>query len=139
MFFHCHKPGHVIANCLTLKRKEQQQSSPSAPRAKGIGVVQAERCLNIDAGDSEIDACFKPFIFDGLVWLTGEAGNQRQVSIMPNTGGSQSVILVGALPFSEHSACGYRAVLCGIEMGYRPQPVHRIHLLSKLIKVDSKL
>lgn len=104
--FYCHKPGHVIANFLTLKRKEQQQPSPSAPQLKGIGLITNELCINGD-----IDVCFKPFIFDGLVSLTGEADDRRPVRILRDTGGSQSVILASALPFSECSACGYRAVL----------------------------
>lgn len=109
--FYCHKPGHVIANCLTLKRKEQQQPSPSAPQPKGIGLNKNEPCINGDFSDSDIDVCFKPFIFDGLVSLTGEADDRRPVRILRDTGGSQSVILASALPFSECSACGYRAVL----------------------------
>lgn len=48
-------------------------------------------------------------------------------------GFTKSEFLVGALPFSDHSACGHRAVLRGIEMGYSPQPVHHIHVQSKLI------
>ena len=105
--FYCHKPGHVIANCLTLKRKEQQQPSPGAPQPKGIGLIKNAPCINGDFSDSDIDVCFKPFIFDGLVSLTGEADDQRPVCILRDTSGSQSVILASALPFSELSACGY--------------------------------
>ena len=45
----------------------------------------------------------------------------------------QSVILSSALPFSEQSSCGYGTVLRGIEMGYIPRPVHRVHIKSRLI------
>ncbi len=32
--FYCHKPGHLISNCLSLKRK--QQSTPSVTQPKGV-------------------------------------------------------------------------------------------------------
>uniref|UniRef100_A0A3Q3MQZ4 Gypsy retrotransposon integrase-like protein 1 n=1 Tax=Mastacembelus armatus TaxID=205130 RepID=A0A3Q3MQZ4_9TELE len=53
--------------------------------------------------------------------------------MLRDTGGSQSVILSNALPFSPKSACGYSAILRGIEMGYTPKPVHMIHITSKLV------
>ena len=65
--------------------------------------------------------------------LTGEDGDQHPVRILRDTGGSQSVILASVLLFSEHSACGYRAVLRGIEMEYVPQPVHLVNVKSKLV------
>lgn len=37
--FYCHKPGHVIANCLTLKHKEQTRAKQSSP-PKGIGLIK---------------------------------------------------------------------------------------------------
>lgn len=37
--FYCHKTGHVIANCLALKQKEQN-SSPAKP--KGVGVTRSK-------------------------------------------------------------------------------------------------
>ena len=36
--FYCHKPGHVIANCLTLKHKEQIKTKQPTP-PKGIGLT----------------------------------------------------------------------------------------------------
>lgn len=130
--FYCHKPGHVIANCMTLKRKEQPQNM-SQP--KGIGLIKAESSTipASDTDDSEIDPCFRPFVFDGFIYLTGESADQRPVHILRDTGGSQSVIVASALPFSEQSACGYGSILRGIEMGYIPRSVHNVHVQSKLI------
>lgn len=127
--FYCHKPGHVIANSLALKCKEQQQPPQSVQRPKGIGLIKA--CVHSDLCNNETpDACFKPFIFDGLVSLNGKPADQRPVLILRDTGGSQSVILSRALLFSEQSACGYGSVLCGIEMGYIPRPVQCVHVQS---------
>lgn len=130
--FYCHKPGHVIADCRTYKRKSQPPS-PQRAQPKGIGLIKVEPRTPFSAPGKEIDSCFKPFVFDGLVSLTGEPAAQRPVRILRDTGGSHSVILASALPFSKQSACGYGAVLRGIEMGYSPTPVHRIHVQSPLV------
>ncbi|KAI3355662.1 hypothetical protein L3Q82_004257 [Scortum barcoo] len=133
--YYCHKTGHVIANCLLLKRKEQQQTPPGAQRPKGIGLINSDPpILPIELCEDEApDPCFQPFVFDGLVSLTGEPNDQKPVRILRDTGGSQSVILSDVLPFSSKSACGYSTVLSGIEMGYIPRPLHRVHVQSELI------
>lgn len=41
--FYCHKSGHVITNCLALKRKEQS-SLPGGQKPKGIGLIKSETC-----------------------------------------------------------------------------------------------
>lgn len=122
--FYCRKPGHVISNCLALKRK----ADPSAPKPKGVGLIKMDKKPNTQA-----DPCFEPFIFDGLVSLPGETSAQRPIRILRDTGGSQTVILASALPFSAQSSCGYGSVLRGIEMGYSPRPVHFVHIESKLV------
>ena len=59
-----------------------------------MGFVQAEPCNEIpDCGDKMPDACFEPFIFDGLLSLTADPSDQKPVRILRDTGGSQSVIL----------------------------------------------
>ncbi|XP_030216443.1 uncharacterized protein LOC115546817 [Gadus morhua] len=131
--YYCHKPGHVIANCITRKRRGQQSSSSGA-QPKGIGVIKTDPGTKHGVGDRKaVDDCFKPFVFDGLVSLTGDAVDQRPVQILRDTACSQSVILASALPFSDLSGCGYGSVLRGIEMGYSPRPVHRVHIQTKLI------
>jgi len=102
---------------------------------KGIGLIKAESSTipASDTDDGEIDPCFKPIVFEGLISLTGESADQRPVRILRDTGGSQSVIVASVLPFSEQSACGYGSTLCGIEMGYIPRPVHNVHVQSKLV------
>uniref|UniRef100_A0AAV2KIT8 MICAL-like protein 2 n=1 Tax=Knipowitschia caucasica TaxID=637954 RepID=A0AAV2KIT8_KNICA len=104
--FYCREPGHVIADCPTLRQKEEC----SAPNVQSIGLIQS-----------------------GLVSLNGEAPDQRPIRILRDTGGSQSLILASALPFSYRSYCGYRSVLRGVEMGYRPRPVHSVHVQSNLV------
>lgn len=93
-------------------------------------MIKAESCTNADlkvVADVVVDSCFKPFIFDGLVSLTGESIDQCSVRILRDTACSQSVILAAALPFTDQSACNYGSVLRGVEMGYIPRPIHRVH------------
>ena len=97
--FYCHKAGHLIANCPTLKRKEQNGNGPPP---KGVGLIKTEKCTKTNLVSSVCpDPCFEPFIFDGFVSLTGESADQCPVRILRDTGASQSVILATALPFSE--------------------------------------
>lgn len=38
--FYCHKPGHLISNCLSLKRRQQSVSNTSQP--KGVVLIRAD-------------------------------------------------------------------------------------------------
>lgn len=64
--------------------------------------------------------------------LTGETADKHPIRALRDTVCSQLVIIVSALPFSDHSACHYTLVLRGVEMGYVPRPVHRVHTESSL-------
>lgn len=130
--FYCHKAGHVIADCLTLKRKEQM--SKNVPQLKGVGLINTKsNAINNDCDDEKPDPCFEPFILKGTVSLPDEPADQRPVCVLRDTACSQSVILARVLPFSKKSACGYGAVLHGIELGYVPRPVHYVHVKSDLV------
>lgn len=50
--------------------------------------------------------------------------------VLRDTACSQSVILA-----SDQSACGYGAVLRGVEMGFALRPVHCVHIEYDLITV----
>ncbi|KAL3992385.1 DnaJ-like proiein [Sarotherodon galilaeus] len=127
--FYCHKTGHVIADCLALKRKTSNAQQP-----KGVGFVKAEARNEVPGCGGKVpDPCFEPFIFDGSVSLTDNPSELKPVRILRDTGGSQTVILSSVLPFSTESECGFNSVLRGIEMGYAPRPVHRVIIKSKLV------
>ena len=77
------------------------------------------------------ETCFKPFIFDGFVSLSGKAEDQRPVRILRDTACSQSLILSGVLPLSVQSdVC---AVVRGIEMGCVPAPLRQIYVKSGIM------
>lgn len=129
--FYCHKLGHVIANCLALKRKEQAQFKPLQPQPKGVEFVSETFPVSCNA--EPVDDCFKPFLFDGSLSLNGSTSDHRPVRILRDTACSQTVILSSVLPFSEQSACGYNSKLRGVEMGRVLKPVHNVYITSELI------
>ncbi len=126
--FYCHKTGHLISNCLALKRKEPTQPAPtvSGGRPKGVCLIKSGLSEELSTREEEerVDPCFKPFISEGWVSLTGSQDDQRSIQILRDTACSQSVILANTLPFSAKSACGYSTVLQGVEMGFLPRPLH---------------
>lgn len=128
--FYCHKTGHLIANCLALKRKEQNTQS----KPKGVGLIrnQSPTPRKADLGCTP-DPCYEPFLLTGYVSLPGKLADPHPVRILRDTGASQSIMLTDSLPFSELSSCGYSVVLQGLEMGYVPRPVHLVQLQSELI------
>ena len=73
--FFCRKAGHLIVDCEAWKLK-QQGSTPRQP--KEVGLIQVSpRVQSLDCRAAEMpDKCFKPFIFDGSVSLSGKAEDQ---------------------------------------------------------------
>ena len=135
--FFCHKPGHLIADCVSMKRKQQVPGPKPAGAAyrptKGMGLIKT---VSSDSrpGDKNIpDECFKPFIFTGSVSLTGKSEDQRSVTVLRDTGGSQSFILANVLPVSDTSACTTSTIVRGIGMGFVPAPLHYVHVTSDLV------
>uniref|UniRef100_A0A3B3XHV5 SCAN box domain-containing protein n=1 Tax=Poecilia mexicana TaxID=48701 RepID=A0A3B3XHV5_9TELE len=127
--FYCHKMGNIVSDCLALKRKQAPQ--PPKP-AKGVGLVKTLRSSPDLSNLSEPDDCFKPFIFDGLVSLTGCPEDEKPVRILRDTGGSQSFILSSLLPFNADTSCNASTIVQGIGMAYVPAPLHHVHIKSKL-------
>ena len=128
--FFCHRPGHLVADCITLKRKQQAAASR---QPKGVGLIKTVSPSGQPTDQKVPDACFRPFIFSGVVSLTGKSEDQRPVTVLRDTGGSQSFILSSVLPLSATSACNVSTIVRGIGMGFVPAPLHYIHVKSDLI------
>lgn len=124
---YCHKLGHLMADCHSLKRKnERQDSMPVQPRGTVLVKTVSSSCAT-----STPDPCFQPFVFDGFVSLDG-VESRKPVRILRDTGGSQSFILSNILDFSGGSACETSTIVQGIEMGFVTVPLHRIWVTSEL-------
>ncbi|XP_077940982.1 uncharacterized protein LOC144385285 isoform X1 [Gasterosteus aculeatus] len=127
---YCHKMGHSMAECRTLKRKQERQDSSSFQPRGSVLVKTLSPAVAVSP--TTPDSCFKPFIFRGFVSV-GERGEDRKpVRILRDTGGSQSFILADVLDFGVDSACNTSTVVQGIEMGFVTVPLHRVHVSSEL-------
>ena len=148
---YCKKEGHVLSDCLKLKRKQQGQNE-----SKPTGLITSSRsipqfCDNVNdtlhgiksPRDSSygvsfpskpIMETFEPFIHDGFVSLTSDLSNATAVKILRDTGASQSLLLADALPFSEKSSAGVSVLIKGIDsLDYTPVPLHYVYLSSNLV------
>lgn len=125
--FYCHKMGHLISDCLMLRRKTQAQQGQLKPVTFVKTVPKA--VLEKDA----IDSGFKPFLLKGLISVNGKPGEQKEVQILRDTGSIQSFVVSDALPLSEQTFCGSSVLVQGIEMGVVKVPLHRIHLQCDLV------
>lgn len=83
--------------------------------------------------DDKHDPCFKLFISEGFVSLTGDPKDQQPVKILRDMGGSQSIIREGILPLSSKSASNSSAAVHGIEMGFVLAPLHHVYIQSPLV------
>lgn len=117
--FYCHKVGHVLADCLALKRK--QQSSISKP----IAFVKT-----VSPPSNVVD--YSPFMLRGVVSFTGKAEDQREIRVLRDTGAAHSFICREVLPFSEKSHLG-SSILQGFGMEVMKVPLHHLHLQTDLV------
>lgn len=86
--FYCRKPGHVIANCEKLIKKEQSHPGSLERHAKPVGLITATSDGASTVHDAPaLDPCFEPFTFNGLVSLPDCPGETRHVRILRDTGG----------------------------------------------------
>uniref|UniRef100_A0A669BC36 CCHC-type domain-containing protein n=1 Tax=Oreochromis niloticus TaxID=8128 RepID=A0A669BC36_ORENI len=111
--FYCFKSGHLIADCKAYRRR-QPASTPH--KSKGMGLIKIASPVNRPLSTETPDECFKPFIFKGAVSLSGEPKDECTVTILCDTGGSQSLILASALAFDEKTASGTDVIVRGVGM-----------------------
>ena len=126
--YYCHEKGHMIASCPTLKRKENS----SSVKPKTVGFIKSIP-PPLSPIDEEREECFGPFLTKGSVSLTDQDGDQVPITILRDTGASQSLMLNTVLPFSEKSFCGSDALLLGVEMNSLRAPLHSVFLRSPLV------
>lgn len=116
--------GHLISDCLVLKRKNQQGQFKPVTFVKSVSEAVVAK---------EIDAGFKPFLMKGLISVNVKPDEQKGVQILRDTGSIQSFVISDALLLSEQTFCGTSVLVQGIEMGVVKVPLHRIHLQCELV------
>ena len=131
---YCKRSGHIISECLSLKRKKENQEGPkptglTSLRLKPQSSIQDEN--PISAKTSETDSVmeiYEPFLSDGFVSLYSDSAQSTAIKILRDTGASQSLILADTLPFSEKTSSGTSVLIQGVECGFVNVPLHNIYL-----------
>ena len=133
----CKKTGHIISECLALKRKKERENLDSAKptgltslKAKPQSCIQEEnpiltRTCKESVSEDSIIEIYEPFLSDGFVSLNSDSAQSTPIKILRDTGASQSLILADTLPFSEKSSSGTSVLIQGVECGFVNVPLHR--------------
>lgn len=82
--FYWLKKGHILVDCLPLECKQLQ---PHVPQPKSLIKCKSPGIQN-SQNASEPDPCFKPFILEGFVSVTGDPKDQQPVKMLRDTRGS---------------------------------------------------
>ena len=142
---YCKKTGHIISECLALKRKKERENLDSAKptgltslKAKPQSCIQEEnpiltRTCKESVSEDSIMEIYEPFLSDGFVSLNSDSAQSTPIKVLRDTGASQSLILADTLPFSEKSSSGTSVLIQGVECGFVNVPLHNIYLSSDLV------
>ena len=142
---YCKKTGHIISECLALKRKKERENLDSAKptgltslKAKPQSCIQEEnpiltRTCKESVSEDSIMEIYEPFLSDGFVSLNSDSAQSTPIKILRDTGASQSLIKADTLPFSEKSSSGTSVLIQGVECGFVNVPLHNIYLSSDLV------
>ena len=136
---YCKKPGHLVSECLKLKRKlESDEAKPTGlttlrPRPQSSTKTNTTDIVTKPKSDSTMEI-FEPFMLNGFVSLSGDNCPPTPIKILRDTGASQSLILADILPFSEKTSSGTSVLIKGVECGNVNIPLmlicHQIWLLG---------
>ena len=88
--------------------------------------------VNVTETDSVMEI-YEPFLSDGFVSLNSDFALFAPITILRDTGASQSLILADTLPFSEKSSSGTSVLTQGIACGFVNVPLHNNYLSSDLV------
>ena len=121
---YCKHSGHIVPDCPVLKRKREKQeglkptgltSLKSAPQSyfKDQNSVQAK-----EPETDSVMEIYEPFLSDGFVSLNSDFAHSTPITILRDTGASQSLILEDTLPFSEKTSSGTSVLIQGVECGF---------------------
>ena len=136
---YCKRTGHIISECLHLKRKKEKQeglkpTGLTSLRSKPQSCVKEEDPIQTKRPETDsVMEIYEPFLSDGFVSLNSDYAQSTPIKILRDTGASQSLILAETLPFSEKTSSGTSVLIQGVECGFVNVPLHNIYLSSDLV------
>ena len=135
---YCKKPGHLVSECLKLKRKlGSDEAKPTGlttlrPRPQSSIKTNTIDIVTKPKSDSTMEI-FEPFMLNGFVSLSGDNYPPTPIKLLRDTGASQSLILADILPFSEKTSSGTSVLIQGVECRTINIPLHHVNLSSDLV------
>ena len=137
---YCKQSGHIVSGCPILKRNEEKQEGPKPTGLTSLKVTP-QSCVKdqtpvqakVPETDSDMEI-YEPFLSDGFVSLNSDFAQSPPITILRDTGASQSLILADTLPFSEKTSSGTSVLIQGVECGFVNVPLHNIYSSSDLVK-----
>ena len=120
---YCKRTGHIISECLHLKRKKEKQeglkpTGLTSLRSKPQSCVKEEDPILTERPETDsVMEIYEPFLSDGFVSLNSDYAQSTPIKILRDTGASQSLILADTLPFSEKTSFGTSVLIQGVECG----------------------
>ena len=136
---YCKRTGHIISECLHLKRKKEKQeglkpTGLTSLRSKPQSCVKEEDPIQTERPETDsVMEIYEPFLSDGFVSQNSDYAQSTPIKILRDTGASQSLILADTLPFSEKTSSGTNVLIQGVECGFVNVPLHNIYLSSDLV------
>ena len=118
--YYCKKAGHLVSECLKLKRKlERDEAKPTGlttlrPRPQSSIKTNTIDIVTKPKSDSTMEI-FEPFMLNGFVSLSVDNCPPTPIKILRDTGASQSLILADILPFSEKTSSGTSVLIQGCD------------------------
>ena len=137
---YCKQSGHIVSDypVLKKKRKKQEGLKPTGLTSLKLTPQSYFKDQNpVQAKEPETDSVmeiYEPFLSDGFVSLNSDFAQSAPITILRDTGASQSLILADTLPFSEKTSSGTSVLIQGVECGFVNVPLHNIYLSSDLVK-----
>ena len=137
---YCKQSGHIVSDCPVLKRKWEKQEGLK-PTGLASLKLTPQSCVKdqnpVQAKVPETDSVmeiYEPFLSYGFVSLNSDFAQSTPITILRDTGASQSLILADTQPFSEKTSSGTSVLIQGVECGFVNVPLHNIYLSSDLVK-----
>ena len=102
---YCKQSGHIVSYCPVLKRKREKQegSKPTGHTSLKLTPQSFFKDQNpVQAKEPETDSVmeiYKPFLSDGFVSLNSDFAQSTPITILRDTGASQSLILADTCHF----------------------------------------
>ena len=75
---------------------------------------------------------YERFLSDGFVSQNSDFAQSAPITILQDTGASQSIILGDTMPFSENTSSGTSVLIQGVECGFVHVRLHNIYFVFRL-------